>query len=113
MKPLALPGLPNRPFVSVLVANYNYGRFLGQALESVLAQTYENFEIVVCDDGSTDESRENLEPFGQKYRQIKILLQDNAGQSEAILAAFHASCGEIVCFLDSDIHSCPRNSRQL
>ena len=102
LKPLALPRLPSRPFVSVLIANYNYGRFLGQALESVLAQTYENFEIVVCDDGSTDESREILAAFGQKFRQLTVLLQDNAGQSEAILAAFQASCGEIVCFLDSD-----------
>ena len=47
LKPLALPYLPNSPLVSVLVANYNYARFLGQALESVLKQTYQKFEIVV------------------------------------------------------------------
>lgn len=102
LKPLALPRLPNTPLVSVLIANYNYGRFLGEALESVLKQTYQNFEIVVCDDGSTDESREILITHAGKYGQFKVLLQENAGQSEAILAAFRASSGEIVCFLDSD-----------
>jgi N-acetylglucosaminyldiphosphoundecaprenol N-acetyl-beta-D-mannosaminyltransferase len=102
LKPLALPSLPGSPLISVLVANYNYGRFLGQALESVLKQTYQKFEIVVCDDGSTDESRDILTVYGQKYGRIKVLLQDNEGQSEAILAAFHASCGEVICFLDSD-----------
>jgi glycosyltransferase involved in cell wall biosynthesis len=102
LKPLALPPQPNSPLVSVLVANYNYGRFLGQALESVLNQTYQKFEIVVCDDGSTDESRDILTVYAQKYGRLKVLLQDNQGQSEAILAAFHASCGEIICFLDSD-----------
>jgi len=113
LKPLALPSLPDGPFVSVLVANYNYGRFLGQALESVLKQTYQKFEIIVCDDGSTDESRDILAVYGQKYGQLKVLLQDNGGQSEAILAAFHASCGEIICFLDSDDTFLPTKLEEL
>jgi glycosyltransferase involved in cell wall biosynthesis len=102
LKPIALPPLPATPLVSVLIANYNYGRFLGQALESVLEQTYRNFEIVVCDDGSTDESRYILEIYGQKCDQLKVLLQENKGQSEAIFAAFEANRGEIICLLDSD-----------
>jgi glycosyltransferase involved in cell wall biosynthesis len=113
LKPLALPPQPNSPLVSVLVANYNYGRFLGQALESVLKQTYQKFEIVVCDDGSTDESRDILRVYGQKYGLLKVLLQDNAGQSDAILSAFHACCGEIICFLDSDDTFLPTKLEQL
>jgi glycosyltransferase involved in cell wall biosynthesis len=113
LKPLALPSLPNGPLVSVLVANYNYGRFLGQALESVLKQTYQKFEIVVCDDGSTDESRDILTVYRRKYGQIKVLLQDNRGQSEAILAAFRACCGEIICFLDSDDTFLPTKLEEL
>jgi glycosyltransferase involved in cell wall biosynthesis len=113
LKPLALPSLPNGPLVSVLVANYNYGRFLGQALESVLKQTYQKFEIVVCDDGSTDESRDILTVYRRKYGQFKVLLQDNEGQSDAILAAFHACCGEIICFLDSDDTFLPTKLEEL
>jgi glycosyltransferase involved in cell wall biosynthesis len=113
LKPLALPSLPSGPLVSVLVANYNYGRFLGQALESVLKQTYQKFEIVVCDDGSTDESRDILTVYRRKYGQIKVLLQDNEGQSDAILAAFHACCGEIICFLDSDDTFLPTKLKEL
>src|ERR1700687_5731166 len=113
LKPLALPSLPDGPFVSVLVANYNYGRFLGQALESVLKQTYQKFEIVVCDDGSTDGSRDILTVYGQKYGQLKVLLQDNGGKSEAILAACHAICGEIICFSDSDDTFLPTKLEEL
>jgi glycosyltransferase involved in cell wall biosynthesis len=102
LKPMALPPMPASPLVSVLIANYNYARFLGQALDSVLGQTYKNFEIVVCDDGSTDGSRDVLGIYGQKFRQLQVVLQENKGQSEAMLAAYKASRGEIICFLDSD-----------
>src|SRR5260370_27206145 len=95
LNPLALPSLPNGPLVSVLVANYNYGRFLGEAMESVLKQTYQKFEIVVCDDGSTDESRDILTVYRRKNGQIKGLLQDNGGQSQPILPPFPARCGAI------------------
>jgi len=113
LKPLALPSQPNSPLVSVLVANYNYGRFLGQALESVLNQTCQKFEIVVCDDGSTDESRDILTVYARKYGQLKVLFQDNQGQSEAILAAFRASCGRSFVFSTRTIPSCRLNSRNL
>ena len=54
---------PERPLVSVLIVNFNYERFLPEAVESVLEQTYDNYEIVICDDGSTDGSRDVIESF--------------------------------------------------
>ncbi|SRR5216683_1150191 len=102
LRPVDLPALSPAPLVSVLVANYNYGRFLAQALESVLGQTYKHYELVVCDDGSTDDSREILNDFASKHGQVKVVLQENKGQAEAILAAYQLSSGEILCFLDSD-----------
>lgn len=85
--------------VSVIVNNYNYGRFLPEAIESILHQTYPNIEIVVVDDGSTDDSREIIESYGQ---QIIPVLKRNGGQASAFNAGFQKSTGEIICFLDSD-----------
>ena len=64
-RPMPLAPLAGRPLVSVLVANYNYARFLPAALESLVAQSYPHWEAVVCDDGSTDDSavgRRDLRP---------------------------------------------------
>lgn len=87
------------PLVSVIINNYNYGRFLTQAIESVLKQTYQNFELIVVDDGSTDNSREIIESYKDC---LTAIFQKNAGQGEAINAGSAKSNGEIICFLDSD-----------
>ncbi|MGF1480896.1 MAG: glycosyltransferase [Cyanophyceae cyanobacterium] len=87
------------PFVSVVIANYNYGCFLSQAIESVLQQTYQNFELLVVDDGSTDRSREILESYRGK---MTAIFQANAGQGAAFNLGIARSSGEIVCFLDAD-----------
>jgi glycosyltransferase involved in cell wall biosynthesis len=85
--------------VSVVVNNYNYGRFLQAAVDSALAQTYPKTEVIVVDDGSTDESRRILEGYADR---CAILLKDNGGQASAFNCGFRASTGEIVMFLDSD-----------
>src|SRR5579875_2677377 len=84
--------------ISVVVTNYNYGRYLPECLDSVLAQTYANVECVVVDDGSTDDSRDIL----KRYASIVTVLQANAGQSVAAQNGFKASSGDIIVFLDSD-----------
>lgn len=89
----------NRPLVSIILNNYNYGRFLGAAIESALQQNYENVEVVVVDDGSTDESRDVIASFG---RQIVPLLKENGGQSSALNVGLAKSRGEVICLLDSD-----------
>ena len=84
---------------SIIVNNYNYGRFLGEAVESALGQTYRHTEVVVVDDGSTDDSREVLEQYRDH---ATILFKENGGQASAFNAGFEASRGEVVLFLDSD-----------
>lgn len=90
------------PRVSVLVNNHNYGRFLGQALNSVLEQDFpaEQVEIIAVDDASTDDSREVLARYAPRVR--AILLAENRGQAAAFNAGFAAARGELVCLLDSD-----------
>lgn len=87
------------PFVSVIINNYNYGRFLREAIDSALNQSYEKKEIIVVDDGSKDESVEIIKSYGDR---IIPVLKDNRGQASAMNAGFRISKGDWVCFLDSD-----------
>lgn len=102
LRPIALYPMPHVPLASILISNYNYGAYLSDALKSCLDQTYGNFEVIVCDDGSTDASREILEQYRMLDPRIKVLYQGNGGQSQALNAAFSESAGEILCLLDAD-----------
>jgi glycosyltransferase involved in cell wall biosynthesis len=84
---------------SVIVNNHNYARWLGEAIDSALAQTHGNVEVVVVDDGSTDDSREVISVYGKR---IVPVLQPNQGQAAAINSGFVASRGDPVLFLDAD-----------
>jgi glycosyltransferase involved in cell wall biosynthesis len=108
LKPIDLRPLPNEPLVSVLIATYNYGRYVGEALDSVLAQTYQRYEVVVCDDGSTDGTREIVEAYTLHEPRIKYVYQSNAGVGAALNAAYRESSGEIICLLDADDSFYPR-----
>jgi glycosyltransferase involved in cell wall biosynthesis len=87
-----------QPLVSVVITNYNYGRFLRQCIDSVKAQSYDSIEIIVVDDGSTDDSRAVLESCAG----IRAIFQANRGQAGALSAGVAASSGEIICLLDAD-----------
>jgi glycosyltransferase involved in cell wall biosynthesis len=102
LKPVDLPEVRERPLVSILVANYNYARFIGEAIESVLRQTYPNFEVIVCDDGSTDNSVEVVRTYTLRDSRIRLVSQNNGGVASALNAAYRSSRGEIVCLLDAD-----------
>jgi glycosyltransferase involved in cell wall biosynthesis len=84
---------------SIVIRNYNYAEFLRDALDSALAQTYADTEVVVVDDGSTDGSREILKGYGNRCR---VILKANGGEGDAINAGFAQATGDIVIFLDSD-----------
>lgn len=85
--------------ISVIIPNYNYARFLPLAADSLLAQDEAVDEIIIVDDGSTDNSRDVIEAYGDK---VIAIFQENAGQAAAISAGFARSTGDIVCILDSD-----------
>ena len=85
--------------ISVCITNHNYGRFLPASIESALAQTHPDVEIIVVDDGSTDDSRRVLEQYRDE---VRVILQKQAGQAAAGWAAFQAARGDLVIFLDAD-----------
>lgn len=87
------------PLASVIVNNYNYGYFLPHAIDSALGQSYSPLEVIVVDDGSTDNSREIISGYGSRIRPV---LKSNGGQASALNAGFAASHGDVVLFLDAD-----------
>ena len=86
------------PRVSVLIPTYNYGSFLPAALESVLAQTYTDYEILVLDDGSSDHTAQ----VAAAYSQVRYLYQEHAGISAARNRLLREAQGEFAAFLDAD-----------
>src|SRR5437879_4319345 len=84
---------------SIIINNYNYARFLREAVESALNQTYQNTEVIVVDDGSTDSSREIISSYGDR---IIPILKCNGGQNSALNAGFSVGRGNVILFLDSD-----------
>jgi glycosyltransferase involved in cell wall biosynthesis len=87
------------PLVSILINNYNYAHFLGVAIDSALAQTYPAVEVVVVDDGSTDNSRDIIAGYGSRIIPVR---KENGGQASSFNAGVSACRGEILCFLDAD-----------
>lgn len=84
--------------ISVIITNYNYGRFVGDAIDSVLAQTYPHVECIVVDDGSTDHSREVI----AARPGVVAIFKENGGQAKALVTGLEAAKGEIVISLDAD-----------
>src|SRR5882757_10189722 len=96
--------------VSIVITNYNYGRYLRSAIDGALAQTYPNVEVIVVDDGSNDGSREIIESYGAR---VVAIVKANGGHGSALNAGFEASRGEIVMFLDADDELLPEAAVQV
>jgi glycosyltransferase involved in cell wall biosynthesis len=102
LKPIDPPPLPERPLFSVLIANHNYARYVSEALDSILRQTYTNFQAIVCDDGSTDDSRDVIREYVKKDSRVKLVEQPNRGVTSAVNTAYENSRGELIALLDAD-----------
>ncbi|MEM9399965.1 MAG: glycosyltransferase [Verrucomicrobiota bacterium] len=89
----------SQPLVSIIINNYNYEAFIRDAIDSALSQNYENVEVIVVDDGSTDGSRSIISSYGDR---IIPVFQENGKQGAAFNNGFARSRGDIILFLDSD-----------
>jgi glycosyltransferase involved in cell wall biosynthesis len=98
--PATAPSTQSGPaLVSIVIPNYNYGRYLRIAIDSALGQTYSPVEVIVVDDGSTDDSRGIIESYGER---VTPIVKANGGHGSAINAGYATSRGDIVIFLDAD-----------
>lgn len=89
--------------VSVVIVNHNYGRYIGEAIESVLNQTYRDFEIIIVDGASTDNSREVIMSYVYQYPNvITAVFKPTSGQAAGFNVGFKLSKGEIIALLDAD-----------
>lgn len=93
-----------QPTVSIVINNYNYANFLSEAIDSALGQTYRQVEVLVVDDGSTDNSVEVIESYDDR---ITSILKPNGGQASAMNLGFQRSQGDIILFLDADDYLFP------
>lgn len=89
-----------KPLVSVIITTYNTGPYVAETLESVLRQTHPRWEIIVVDDGSTDDTAERIEPFRQRIH--LFLKQQNQGPAAARNRVLSSVSGDYIAFLDSD-----------
>jgi len=89
----------NSPLVSIIINNCNYGRFVDQAIESALEQTYSPTEVLVVDDGSTDDSRQVIARFDGS---VTAIFKPNGGQASSFNAGFAKCRGDVIVFLDAD-----------
>ncbi len=103
-----MPTSETTPSVSVVIPTYNRGWTVKAAIDSVCVQTFRDFEIIVVDDGSSDDSAQILQTYGPD---IKVIRQANAGVSAARNTGVRAARGKWVAFLDSDDHWMPDKLR--
>lgn len=91
--------MSQQPLVTAIIATYNRAHIVGEAIESILHQTYRNIDLVVVDDGSKDDTAHKLEEYGER---IRVIRQKNAGPAAAWNRGIEAARGEIITFLGSD-----------
>lgn len=91
-----------QPLVSAFIPSYNHAAYVGEAIDSLLNQSYSNMEIIVVDDGSTDGSHEILKRYAKNSQVTVILNKDNRGQSAVFNQALAIAKGEFISYLPSD-----------
>ena len=88
--------------ISVIIPIYNTQKYLKKCIDSVESQSYNNIEIILVNDGSTDSSEKIIQPYLQKYENIKYYKKENGGLSDARNYGIQKATGDYICFLDSD-----------
>lgn len=99
---------PHRPVISVIVPVYKVEPYLRQCIDSILAQTYTNFELILVDDGSPDNCGAICDEYAARDSRIVVIHQENQGVSVARNAALDIMRGEYVAFIDSDDYIAPK-----
>lgn len=92
----------NKPLISIITPVYNTEKYLPRCLDSILSQTFTDFEVLLIDDGSTDGSGKICDSYAEKDSRIRVFHKENGGVSSARNLALDSSMGEWVCFVDSD-----------
>lgn len=90
------------PLISIIVPVYNVEEYLPKCLDSIVNQTYKNLEIILVDDGSTDNSSKICDKYGEKDKRIKVIHKENAGVVEARISGVNNSSANYIMFIDSD-----------
>lgn len=95
-------GKMNKTNISIIVPVYNVEEFLSKCIDSILAQSYSHFELLLIDDGSKDNSGKICDEYAQKDKRIKVIHQKNAGVSAARNRGISEAKGDYICFIDAD-----------
>jgi glycosyltransferase involved in cell wall biosynthesis len=95
------------PYFSIIIPTYNRAHLISKAIDSVIAQTYENWELIFVDDGSTDKTKELILSYQKKDERIRYIYQDNSERSVARNNGIDNANGQYICFLDSDDYYLP------
>ena len=99
--------------ISVIVPVYNKKEYLGQCIDSIISQTYQNMEILLVDDGSTDGSGEICDTYVGKDDRIRVIHQENSGPTTAVLAGLQKASGSYCTFIDSDDYVRPEMLKEM
>ena len=94
--------MKTNPLVSIIIPVYNTAKYLPNCLDSIINQSYCNLEIIIIDDGSTDDSYKIAKKYASKDPRIKLVHQKNSGQSSARNKGLSLSKGNFIAFVDSD-----------
>jgi glycosyltransferase involved in cell wall biosynthesis len=97
------------PVVSVILPAYNSAEYIAETIESVLNQSFADFELIVIDDGSTDGQADEILPFCERDQRVRYIYQTNKGVSSARNTGFNHSSGKFIAFLDADDIWLPNN----
>lgn len=90
---------PNQPEISVIITAYNSEKYISRAINSVLAQSYKNFELLVIDDGSSDSTTDIVKSYGKT---LTLIIKKNGGPSSARNTGIKKAAGKYICFFDAD-----------